>query len=305
MVCKKKRRMSGFTGMQAGTEDFEVIEVSSGERRTIDVFDDYDGQMENILIDQTADNSVCRISAQFGGDFTIRNVGIRGTYDREDDENQIKPGVSDGKQGVIENVYIGDGASDNSQNNGILVDADTTGTMTFRNVHVGYFADNGIYGANSDGNATIQIENCYGENNNISQFRIGGPESYIRDSVAYISDQDEVPPARPGSLEARGLRIEYHDHEVENTHVLNEAGWPAVDYERGGCATYRNCEISGSPDFDGSCDDERINTGDNPDPTPPEGVPMSAEEAAGGTSTAGSVSRSSQSSSNRGSDSIC
>ena len=280
----------GATGTAAAREYVHASDVSggtydvpSGERVRILVgqnqYGDY-GDLENALIDAEGANVQIK---SFGDGWTIRNVGIEGPTDGDQPDIDVK---TDGGSGLVENVYLGDG--DENVSGGIFVKKEHEGTITIRDCYVAGYTDNGIYastpGQSDGGGGATQIENCYGENNGVAHFRVGGEGSYVRDSVAVTGDA-------PGGYISRGVWARRDDIEVENTDIelTGDDATSAIWATGGASVDYRNSDYETTysyGDFDGDVDTSDV--GNDPDTNPPSGVPTSAEEAAGGSASSSS-----------------
>ncbi|MFB6166191.1 MAG: hypothetical protein ABEJ31_13605 [Haloarculaceae archaeon] len=273
--------------------NYRTIKVPAGSLKRISVGD---GEtFENVLIDITASGAGCQIAAK-GKNWTIRNVGVKGQQEKA--VTMLSPAVTrSGATGLIENLYMGDGVKPGVHGVGCWVDATGgdahRGKLTFRNVHIGHFADNGIYASGpasqlGDNAGTTIIEDSFGRNNNIAQFRVAQQGDVVRNCVA-VADKSKVPPISSSRTvrNARGIRAVDGNGspcQVENCNV--KSPWNALEAEQGSTMNAKDCQIDGP--ISGSVNKQNVGT--NPDLTPPDGTPMSAEEAASGTSSGGSGS---------------
>jgi hypothetical protein len=279
----------GATGTAAAKETIDASEVSggtynvpSGEQVRILVgeneYGEY-GDLENALIESEGANVQIK---SFGDEWEIRNVGIEGPTDGDQPDIDLD---TDGGSGLVENVYLGDG--DENTSGGIFVKRGHSGTITIRDCYVANYGDNGIYASapsqSDGGGGTTEIENCYGENNGVAHFRIGGEGSYVRDSVAYTNN---------ASTTSRGVWVRRDDADVTNTDIaLTDEGsaTSAIWASDGASVDYRNSDYTTTypyGEFQGDVDTTDI--GSDPDTNPPSGVPTSAEEAAGGSASSSS-----------------
>ncbi|WP_276301488.1 hypothetical protein [Halorussus lipolyticus] len=262
----------------AAAASADTISVSAGETRRITVSD---GEtFENKLIDITADNASVIITA-FADDFTIRNVGIKGTHPGE--ENFLKVCVpSSGATGLVENVYLGDGAVPGSKG-GIYVHYNPghNGELTFRQVNMAHSSNNGLYGSapgHRGQSGLIHVEDSYFYSNNISNVRLGSSAgtSHVRNTTIHVDDSVngcDMNCSSPGAVNARGVwawdgPVALHDCDVKT------GSYGSALATRDGGTIAQN--------------DSRI--GSSADTSPPEAVPMTAEEAAGGSSASDSTS---------------
>ena len=118
----------------AAAENYEIITVGAGETKRYDLRDG--DTLENILFDITASQARVKIRP-IGTDWIVRNIGFEGRLDLDGDgpkHEMIAPEVSDGRTGLIENVYLGDGAT-NDGGTGIFVPLDHAGTLIIRNCY--------------------------------------------------------------------------------------------------------------------------------------------------------------------------
>jgi hypothetical protein len=256
-----------------------TYDVSSGEEVRILVgeneYGNY-GDLENALID--ASSADVQIKS-FGDGWKIQNVGVEGPTEGTNSVFNLK---TDGGSGLVENVYLGDGGSDGQP--GIFVKKEHSGSITIRDTYVGNFRDNGIYastpGKSSGGGGSVDIESCYGEDNGIAHFRVGGSGSSVSDSVAVTTSQSKT---------SRGVWARRDDIDVENTDISLTASSSATSaiWATGGASVdYRNSDyetVYDFGDFEGDVDTSDV--GNSPSTSPPSGVPTSAEAAAGGSAS--------------------
>lgn len=254
--------------------DFEVIRVPAGTTRRFSV--GAGDRLENKIIDISARGAQYRINAS-GNGWVIRNIGIRGRFQTSEKLSPIIVSTNGG-DGLVENVYLGDGGGGGST--GIFVLRSHSGTVTIRNVNVQGWPDNGIY-ASAPGNSTehsapgsggvVQIENAFGADNGVSSFRIGTTGSYCRNCVNVGGD--------------RGFWGYYEETrfiECDSSGAGEQFRAGANAWEKGRRAIIHLVDSRASG---------RINTGpgtvigtpaSDPRTSPPDGVPLSAEQAACG-----------------------
>lgn len=272
----------------ASAADYETVTVSSGETENFSLGSG--DTLENVLIDVTADGAGVSIRAS-GDGWTIRNVGVKGP-NNSGPKKLFVPSVSEGGSALVENFYIGDGTtlSDGNRQGGVWVNANSPheGELVFRNVHVADWADNGLYASGhalqvGSGAGSVKIESSYAANNNISNFRLGGEGSYVKNST--IVSDSRVSPV-PNGRNSRGIWCkDYGNILIENCDIsmTGPDATYAVLANNGASATVRNSRIDGP--LSGDVTEESV-SGD-PSTKAPDGVPMTAEEAASGTSSAG------------------
>jgi hypothetical protein len=281
----------GGAGAAAGAE-YETVTLSRGDDEKVYLGDG--DTVENVLIDATAGECSYRFIAD-GEDWAIRNVGIKGRITGGSTQETFNLSVSTGGSGLVENVYLGDGAIGEGDRVAFFVPLDHGGTLTFRNVHVAHWPNNGIYASapgrgerdNEDG--VVGIESSYARNNNIDGFRLGTDGSYVRDSVVHVDSN--VPKVFGGAENARGVWVKDGGRvTIEDCDVLIEHpdGGYCVRQDDGGdgddgVARVVDSRIATTLDkgrFRGNVRTRSV--GDDPDVSPPDSVPMSAEEAASG-----------------------
>lgn len=290
--------MAAVTGMVLGSApvmgaDYETVTVPTGERETVTVPEN--GTLENKLYDITADGASIVFDMK-GDSWTMRNVGVRGV--NETGETFMHASVTDSSsEGVVENCYFGDGTTE-GDGVGIWVDGlggdAHRGTLVFDKLHIANFADNGIYATgpvkhmDHDAAGPIHIRNSFSHNNNISQFRIGSHGSSIENSVALV---DSNVPDNEVGVNARGLwlRVGGENITIEDSAAVirHSEGTSAIDATDLAQGRVTDTTIEGPVRGDENLDMQNI-TDEAPDAVPlPEGVPMTAEEAASGGASAG------------------
>lgn len=240
----------------ASAASYETITVPSNDQEIVRV---EDGEtLENKIYDVTANDASLRMVAT-GSDWTVRNIGVRG-QNRDDDDfpYTIAAGVDEGSIGIIENVYLGDGAAPEKGSIAIKVTLPHAGTLTIRNCYIEDWPANGIYGAapgrdppdKQGGNGAVQIEQCYARNNNLSNYRISD-NSYVRDSVVHVDEDVGYGYENPEKVNARGIWVkEGGDCEISNCDVLLEhpdASYCIVEYDEEEEGTARVSDVSCLP----------------------------------------------------------
>ncbi|WP_193787918.1 hypothetical protein [Natronolimnohabitans innermongolicus] len=265
------------TAVSASDEDVEVIEADNSNYRLDD------GEVfENKIIDFTNGNWMTILAS--GTNWTIRNVGFRGTHTH--DNHAIVARDEGGNTSTIENVYLGDGCVRPSSYSshgqcGIFVHRGHSGHLDIRNVYLEDWPNNGIYASAAayDTPGTVRIENCFGKNNYVSSFRISD-DSEVVDSVAY----------NDGSGRYRGRPFwGWGDQEISGCDFDGGSyGNGSSIYGRSGSRTHvedtrhSGYSMSGSGSYS---EGHGVENGGSPDLSVPDGVPTSASEAAGGESS--------------------
>ena len=275
----------------AAAADCERVVVEAGQtaRRTVG-----DGEtLSNILFDVSAEEADVRIIAN-GSNWTIRNIGIDGRYSGTDFNNIMNLTVDDvGGSGLVENVYFGDGAIE-EEGTPIFVPLDHAGTLTIRRANFQEWPGNAIYGSapgreeRGGQNGDVRIEECYARNNNIASYRVGTDGSYIRDSVVHVDG--DVPDVQGGKENARGVWVkEDGTVDIENSDILLEhpdGSYCVVENDDNseGLARVIDSQVAARDGADGRFKGNVVtqNVGNDPDVSPPNGVPTSAEEACTG-----------------------
>ena len=267
----------------------ETIEVSSGEEERIEL--DGGDTLENTIIDVSARGASVAIRARTrGGDIAIRNVAIEGVDTQADDTINVAAYDEDATV-MIENCYFGDGGEDDAGDGAgegegcIFVNASHAGDLLIRNVHVANF-ETGIY-ASAPGNppveskpdkqvgegGTVRIEDTYLANVEKSGYKLGSTGSYVENSIA--KDAGNPVFVVWNEIDARNVDIRNRGEEAFNVgYKFDPAGEEAV-------AVIEDCRAEAERYVVGP-GSARGEVDPNPDLSPPDGVPMSPEEAASG-----------------------
>ena len=267
----------------------ETIEVSSGEEERIEL--DGGDTLENTIIDVSARGASVAIRARTrGGDIAIRNVAIEGVDTQADDTINVAAYDEDATV-TIENCYFGDGGEDDAGDGAgegegcIFVNASHAGDLLIRNVHVANF-ETGIY-ASAPGNppveskpdkqvgegGTVRIEDTYLANVEKSGYKLGSTGSYVENSIA--KDAGNPVFVVWNEIDARNVDIRNRGEEAFNVgYKFDPAGEEAV-------AVIEDCRAEAERYVVGP-GSARGEVDPNPNLSPPDGVPMSPEEAASG-----------------------
>lgn len=251
----------GASSSPAIAAEYDTVTVSAGETRTFSVGS---GEtLENLLIDMTADDASARIVTS-GSDWTVRNIGFKGTHPGGHHQMIVRVDDPDGT-GRLENVYLGNEQVDRSAKGGIYWDSANSrkGTIVLDRVHIANKVDNGFYGE-GDGYGRQIVKNCYFHNNTISNVRVGSRHSTCRVENTTVHLDGDNPPcgagcSSPGSTNTRAVWAWFGEVQLEDCDIK---GAPLLTKE-GGTITQSNTRVGSAADV-----------------TPPEGVPMTAEEAA-------------------------
>ncbi|WIV67058.1 right-handed parallel beta-helix repeat-containing protein [Natrialbaceae archaeon AArc-T1-2] len=256
----------------AAADEYEVVELEPGELRTVRLDD---GEThENVLYDQRANNAQVRFRVN-GSDWTIRNIGVVGPHKARG--SYIGCSVDAGSTGRIENVYLGDGAINQSRAGlGIYVAPRHSGHLEIKNVYVEGMGDNSFYCSPPGGSGTVHIDGCYSKNSWVAHYRLA--RGQVTNSVA-VNDG--------GGQNGRGLWAWAPGPvEVRDCHFVMNGRHNALV----GGASNRGSEVEvydtewddGLVESNGSTINLVSGNGRDPEDVVPDGCPTSAEEAASG-----------------------
>lgn len=252
---------------------FETVVVPENGRYT-ETLESGDA-LENTLIDITADGARFSIRAE-GNGWSIRNLGIRGVWDCQDDESPIITKVEDGGTALVENVFFADGAVPGSLVTGIYVPDTHAGELGIDSVNIQDLTHTAIHASSpglSDGygnpgdDGKVHVTDSYVAGCKRDHFALGTDSSYVDNSVSVGGDR---------GLIGKGARIRAVGSDFSGSHTADIVvdGDARIDME--------NCRYETSARLSG---DEWSPAGDSPGDvvtTPPESVPLTPEEAAGG-----------------------
>ena len=272
------------TGSTAADESYDVIEVSAGDTYTVRLGDG--DVLENTLIDITARNAKYQITA-IGSGWEIRNVGVRGEWDEYEKAEPLIASVTDRNgTGRIENVYLGDGAPDNTYPGatGIYVAKNHAGVLEIDRVNIQDFPDNAIYGSSpgdlsrhssgSGSNGEIHITNSYAANCRAGGFRVGSDGSYAKNCVAVGCD--------------RNFWGFYNDTEAIDCDFsdgrFGDIGTGDGKWRADATVTVTNTRFDSTVNHSGRVVGSSAGSPRRTKPSEVEGVPLTPEEAASGSS---------------------
>ncbi|WP_232688722.1 right-handed parallel beta-helix repeat-containing protein [Halobacterium zhouii] len=184
----------------------------------------------DVSFDFTGDYWNVNAFAVGGGDFTIRNVTVRGPINSNDNKSRFRFDARDPDSTVtLDNFNLPDGEEGKGRAIGIYVGHEHQGHVHLTNCHVEGFPNNGLYagpyGKPDGGGGQVTVEKSFFKNNNIDAVRLGGTGDTIRDCVIV---QDEVPAYYNGAKSGRGVRVRYPGENVtiENVHITSNASSP-------------------------------------------------------------------------------
>ncbi|ELY85633.1 hypothetical protein [Natrialba taiwanensis] len=287
LVGSAAAALATTVGTGAAAEDYEEITVAAGDSQTVRLSD---GEtFSNVLIDITEPNASFHIRA-IADDWEIRNIGFRGNWDSTEKENAIICQVNSANAtGLIENVYFMGSENDDTYPGitGINVANGHTGDLEIRNVNIQNCPDNSIYGSNpgdssthpsgSGGGGPVVIKDSYARNSRAGGFRVGTDGSRVENCV--ITECDK-------GIWSYYEHAEVVDSDISNSHhadiVCGAPDWQkaqnaeiTVTDTRYGSENNRGAAIHGSS----------AGTPQRTEPGDVDGVPLSPEEAASGSSS--------------------
>lgn len=206
-------------------------------------------------------------------------------------------------EGVIEHVYIK--STQSSDTPAIWVDPNQhRGHLRIKNVHIEGHADNAIYAELHPPHGkggTLTIEDCYLHDNTRGNLRVNGGTE-IRNTHVHNTGENFPTRGYPsyahyswyeggGEIHFRHCQIDVDGSDAKHgssAQGLRTRGTTPYDPDYGSNIPQvyiDNCQIRGSMrPHDGNF--HITNTGENPEINPPAGVPMTAEEAENGESSA-------------------
>jgi hypothetical protein len=151
--------------------------------------------VRNFTLDTTEDGVSPEIDISAYDGLEFRDIVKRGYQDNGGVAIGLRIIDKDGS-GLIQNVRAPDGG----ESVGLYIESD--GPMTVRNCQFEEFCDNGVYASASA--APIRVEGGFFRNNNISQVRLGSPDSVVRDAEMVV---DKSVTADDNPVNMRGVRV--------------------------------------------------------------------------------------------------
>lgn len=205
--------MAGAVSISGGTrEKYDVLDIPTNGSRKISISDNE--TIENLVVDIRAHNADACIVAR-GSGWVIRDVIFVGSTDLGAESGGFSNLVDAQGNGRIENVYMGDGVSnDGIWRGGIGVGTSHSGHIDIRDCYLAGWTDNAVYAAtmaeeqlDSAGYGTITIDRCYLQNNNIAHLRIASDGTLVRNTV--IENTNDTHTIDGGPVNSRGIYTGY------------------------------------------------------------------------------------------------
>ncbi|WP_254820943.1 right-handed parallel beta-helix repeat-containing protein [Haloglomus halophilum] len=151
--------------------------------------------IDGFVLDHTADGVAPEITLSSTADLTIRDIEKRGFHSGTGIAFAVQ--MLEGSDALIERVVAPDGGKC------VGVYAHGEGSMTFRDCHLEGFTNNGLYASRLSGPA--RVEGGVYRDNNISQVRLGSPDSVVRDATLEVTRPVQGPDADVVNM--RGVRV--------------------------------------------------------------------------------------------------
>lgn len=198
--------------------------------------------VQNFTFDTTEDGVSPEIDVSAYDGLEFRDIVKRGYQDNGGAAFGLYMLTEDG-QGLIQNVRAPDGGA----SVGLYIESE--GPMTVRNCQFEGFADNGVYASASS--APIVVEGGRFRNNNISQVRLGSPDSVVRDAEMIV---DEAVTDNGIPVNMRGVRVAdgpgpVHIENCDITMVGGQGNGGIVNAFSGGSMTVRDTRIKVGEDY--------------------------------------------------------
>ncbi|WP_049923565.1 hypothetical protein [Halopiger djelfimassiliensis] len=280
-------------GAAAQSGDYEEVVVGANQSVTYTVGS---GEtLENLLIDISAHNAKFYIRAN-GSDWAVRNIGIRGTWDDDTKEEPFIVNVTAGGTGVVENFYWADGTAPfDSQRTyggaatGCYVANSHAGTLIMENMNLQGFSDNGVYGSSpgdlsshpsgGGGGGEVIIRNSYAADCAPAGFRLGSDGSRLENCVVTNCTRNYWGFYHDTAV----VDCDLSDSSQHGDIVVSDSYW-----DHAATVTARNTyfETTGKHGSNGRVVGSSADRTPRTKPDQVEGVPLTPEEAAAGTSSA-------------------
>lgn len=169
--------------------------------------------IENLLFDFTADNTGLRaIQAQVSDGLEFRDIVCVGRHDAGTWGPYLVDIVDPSGSGYLERVRAPDGGMYSSNTardadptvaagpTGMLVSPYHEGKLTFRDLRIGPFPDNGLYVSGADGQVTVEGGEFW--NSNVANIRLAGDGSEVTGATVVVDY------TRPDDVTQRGIRLD-------------------------------------------------------------------------------------------------
>ncbi|AGB16228.1 hypothetical protein Halru_1621 [Halovivax ruber XH-70] len=263
---------------RANAASYDVVEVDAGSHEVLRV--GAGETLENVLIDVTADGASATIDCH-APNTTVRNVGFEG---RMDSPPTGIIGASDtgGGTSVIENVYLGDGASAGHRHGlGLWVSPEHSGHLVIDRVNIQEMGDNSFYCSAPGNSGTVELRNCYSANSWVAHYRLA--KGTVENCVALNDERHEdgrgIWAWAPGTVEVRDCDLDMNGRHYAIAAGANGSGTHVAVSD----TQYSTAFHGGIREANGSTVDLQQGNGTNPDGSRiPDGCPTSAREAAAG-----------------------
>ncbi len=289
--------MGVASGDEGSSGDYEEVVVGANDSVTYTLGDN--DTLENVLIDISADNAKFYIRAN-GSGWRVENVGIKGTWDDDTKEEPFIVNVTAGGTGIVKNFYWADGTAPfDSQRTyggaatGCYVANSHAGTLIMENMNLQGFSDNGVYGSSpgdlpshpsgGGGGGEVIIRDSYAADCAPAGFRLGSDGSRLENCVVTNC--------------TRNFWGFYHDTEVVGCDLSNSSQFGDIvvsdsywDHSATVTATDTYFETTNKHGSNGEVIGSSADRTPRTQPQEVDGVPLTPEEAASGTSLGSSSS---------------
>lgn len=263
-------------GLDLSGENWEIVAPNGAVLRASSpatiTTDGANYRLSGFVFDQTADGAYVSLSPG-GDDWVIERTAWQGEH--PGGAFLMTPSVaSEGAEGLVDRVYMGDGQVEGSGGGGVWVNANRGhhGELTFRRAYIAHFIDNGLYatGPPTQGQpGKTHVEESYFWSNTISNARTGslsGPCT-IRETVFVLDETTQACDencSSPGARTTRAVWSWYGEVIVEDSDFSIDHG-QRLATAQGGSVTEAGNRV-----------------GEEARTEPPEGVPTSPEDIADG-----------------------
>lgn len=178
---------TGDATLVPGADYDEDLWIAGAETRNLTI--------AGFTIDNTADGVAPEVTLSSYEGLTIRNVHKRGFHSGTGVAFAFQ--MLEGSDALVEGLSAPDGGKC------VGVYAHGDGSMTFRNCNLEGFTNNGLYASRLDG--PVVVDGGVFRNNNISQVRLGSPDSVVRDATLEVTRPVKGPDSDVVNM--RGVRV--------------------------------------------------------------------------------------------------